>query len=319
MKKVINIVRFYKLGALAIFFRLIRFELRKMLGTNENDLTIAKIYGFKISVPLHIDGIGRALYVHQGRELDHKWMLEQVLRKGDKILDLGANIGYYVLLEAFLLDKECEIFAVEPDERNIRILEQNIKMAQLEGVVHYEQCAISNFTGKATLRMDRKSNLSRLQKASDNLIDVTTGEVSVYDFMEYLSKIGPVDLLRMDIEGGELDIFRSINKRFVWQADRLPARIIFETHNYHCESSDVEDVLRALFAFCYDVEFMSSDDERSKNPIFHSYGYAPILVINEVNASRGIYSGVAGNHALGLISNWQGTRTICLKRRLQVK
>lgn len=317
MKKIFNIVRFYRFSSLQIFFRLISFELKKLFGTSK--LAKANIYGFQIVVPLNIDGIGRGLYVYRGRELDHKWMLEHVLSKGNKIFDLGANIGYYILLEAFLLDKQCKIFAVEPDERNIRILDQNIKNAKLENIVQYEQCAISNFSGKSTLTMDRKSNLSRIQKGSNSSGNIATSEVVVYDFVEYLNKIGQVDLLRMDIEGGEIDVFRSIAKATSERAvTSLPNRIIFETHDYRSHPSNVREVFLALFGCGYEVEFISSDDEYRIAPVFHKYGYSPIKVINEVGVSRGIYSGVSETHAVELISNWLGTRTVCLKRRVSL-
>ena len=75
---------------------------------------------------MQYDGIGRALYVFRSRELDHKWMLDNELSSGNVVLDLGANIGYYAIMEARKIGGTGKIYAIEPDPRNIELLQKNI-------------------------------------------------------------------------------------------------------------------------------------------------------------------------------------------------
>ena len=79
------------------------------------------IYNYKMMIPMQYDGIGRALYVYRSRELDHKWILENELLPGNIVLDLGANIGYYAIMEA-KVGKSGKIYGIEPDPRNIEFL-----------------------------------------------------------------------------------------------------------------------------------------------------------------------------------------------------
>ena len=118
----------------------------------------------------------------------------------------------------------------------------------------------------------------------------------------------------MDVEGAEVNIFASLvnaiedRKPFV-----RPQRIIFETHNYGAQAQLMHSLMDKLFLYGYTVEYMSSDDERHKNPVFHSYGYKPHIVIKEMGVSRGIYKAIRSDHAAQLISEKRGTRTVCLK------
>ena len=93
---------------------------------------------------MQYDGIGRALYVYGSRELDHKWMLTEELFPGNVVLDLGANIGYYAIMEAKIVGSSGKIYAIEPDPRNIEILKKNIKLNNIDGIFDLEEGAISN-------------------------------------------------------------------------------------------------------------------------------------------------------------------------------
>ena len=59
-----------------------------------------KIFNFKMFLNPFDKGISRTLILFGVRELDHKKILELVLKKNMKVFDIGAKIGYYVLMES---------------------------------------------------------------------------------------------------------------------------------------------------------------------------------------------------------------------------
>ena len=59
-------------------------------------------------------GISRTLLLFGERELDHKLILERIVKKNMKIFDIGANIGYYVLMESNLIGEKGKILEIEP-------------------------------------------------------------------------------------------------------------------------------------------------------------------------------------------------------------
>ena len=64
-----------------------------------------------------------------------------ILNKGDVFIDVGAHIGYYTLYAFRKVGKEGAIIAIEPDERNLAILYQNIRTAKAKNVRVFESAA----------------------------------------------------------------------------------------------------------------------------------------------------------------------------------
>ena len=71
-------------------------------------------------------GISYQLIVNGIREPGHVEQVRGALKAGMKGIDLGANIGYYVLLESRLVGTEGHIYCIEPASDNIALLRENI-------------------------------------------------------------------------------------------------------------------------------------------------------------------------------------------------
>ena len=79
----------------------------------------------KLLVDLNLTGISKAIFTEKYREIDHTNIFSEKLIDKKKILDLGANIGYYMLLESEHADKDAKIICIEPDPRNTYLLKEN--------------------------------------------------------------------------------------------------------------------------------------------------------------------------------------------------
>src|SRR5437867_3185244 len=53
-------------------------------------------------------------------------LVQQMVRPGDVVLDVGANIGYYTLIFAELVGEQGHVYAFEPDPRNFAFLAKNV-------------------------------------------------------------------------------------------------------------------------------------------------------------------------------------------------
>ncbi len=60
------------------------------------------------------------------------------LKEGDVVLDIGANIGYYVLLEYQLIGKSGRIYAIEPVYNNFELLQKNLRLNNLKNVSAFQ-------------------------------------------------------------------------------------------------------------------------------------------------------------------------------------
>lgn len=55
-------------------------------------------------------------------------IVKEEIKKGDIVLEIGANIGYYTLIFAKLVGEKGKVFAFEPDPTNFALLKKNIEI-----------------------------------------------------------------------------------------------------------------------------------------------------------------------------------------------
>ena len=298
------------MSSFIIIFRHLFFLIYKKI--NPKGFISMDIYNYKMMIPMQYDGIGRALYVYRSRELDHKWILENELLPGNIVLDLGANIGYYAIMEAKKVGKSGKIYGIEPDPRNIEYLIKNINLNEIDEIFEFEQGAISNENGKAEFILSSKTNLSALGNVK-NQNNVNSIVVQKYDFGEYLKNKRRIDLVRMDIEGHEIEVFDSLINFYKESQNQLPRKIIFETHFnvYKTKRKQVIETLNKIFSIGYRVKFLSSPDEPKIQ--LHKQGYKPFKVIKEFPFHRGIYKNIKQQDFINLVATTGGVRTVLLE------
>ena len=75
---------------------------------------LRQIHGYKMYLDARDPGLSRSLLLFGTREVDHKVMLERIVRPGMTIFDIGGNIGYYPLMELTLLAGTGRMVIAEP-------------------------------------------------------------------------------------------------------------------------------------------------------------------------------------------------------------
>ncbi|EGP92870.1 FkbM family methyltransferase [Nitrosarchaeum koreense] len=129
-------------------------------------------------------------------------LVKQEIKKGDVVIDIGANIGYYTLIFAKLVGDTGKVFAFEPDPTNFELLRKNIEANGYKNVI-LEQKALSNKEGKVTLALSKQNtaghHISSEQQDSKNSIQVDAIIADNY-FKNFERKI---NFVKMDVEGAE--------------------------------------------------------------------------------------------------------------------
>lgn len=133
---------------------------------------------------------------------ERQYALQSRLPKAPVIIDLGANIGISLLW--FLgLHPDARIHAFEPAGDNLRFLEKNV-----EGLanVTLQRAAVGDVSGSGILHHGEFGGMH-------SLLIVGEGEkvplITLADYLER-EKIGRVDLLKVDIEGSELQALHGL-------------------------------------------------------------------------------------------------------------
>lgn len=145
--------------------------------------------------------------------MDEKNVIEDLLSKlqpDDIVYDIGANIGLYTcLIENSLTDGR--VFAFEPHPATVARLEENIALNGLDAVVY--QYALSNTCGEAELLPDDGELGSGEHTLVNNTtINTMTVRTTPGDNLIEEEKLPKPNVLKIDVEGQELDVIRGLKQ-----------------------------------------------------------------------------------------------------------
>jgi FkbM family methyltransferase len=150
------------------------------------------------------------LSVNAVYEPEVKALVSGEIKKGDTVLDIGANIGYYTLIFARLSGDSGCVFAFEPEPENFQLLKKNIECNSYRNVI-LEPLAVSESSKimKLCLNKDNQAD-NRLINSINNLqnfIDVNSISLDDY-FRDYSGKI---DFVKIDAQGAEAAIIKGMD------------------------------------------------------------------------------------------------------------
>lgn len=146
-------------------------------------------------------GLGRG-----GRALEYVYHLPQLVKQGDKVIDIGANLGYYTCPLADLVGEEGRVYAVEPVPVIFSVLKRNVGKRRNVELLNYalgEECRTiemandsvasagyfgtgRNFVSEGELSKDAVRFTAQMQRGSE-----------LFGAMEQ------IDFIKCDIEGYE--------------------------------------------------------------------------------------------------------------------
>lgn len=161
----------------------------------------------------HDSGISKDLFQFKKREhiVTDYLQTQNLLNPGDTVLDIGANIGYYALLESKLVGTRGNVYAIEPVSSNYRMLVENIKLNHLTNV-HPFNVAAGSKAGEGEIYVASKGNISSLipREGSAYVRKEKIRVISVDEFIKE-QNIRP-SLIRMDVEGYEKEIIKGMTE-----------------------------------------------------------------------------------------------------------
>jgi len=138
------------------------------------------------------------------------------------VLDVGANIG---IVSIWLSKRAKVVYSFEPDSSNAEFMKQNLKLNDVTNVI-LSELAVGKQTGEAVfytreafghhgLQCKHISKVSKIENVAVVTLD---------DFCDQ-NGIQEISILKIDIEGGELDALIGLNK---YLAGKKVKMIIFE-------------------------------------------------------------------------------------------
>lgn len=135
-------------------------------------------------------------------------LMHQHIKKGDVVLDIGANIGFYTKILADLVGETGKVYAFEPDKTNFQHLQKNA--GHLQNVVFFNK-AVSDKTGIITLYQSDLLNVDHKTYATENYTSKTEIDCVAIDDVIPNHK---VDFIKIDIQGYEYFAFKGMTEVF---------------------------------------------------------------------------------------------------------
>ena len=181
------------------------------------------------------------------------------LREGDVVIDIGANQGFFTCYAAW---KGCSVYAFEPDRENFALLEQNVAANGFTSMVKLFPSAVKGRAGTTTLfrtgQLGGGMNTTSTEFAEHmGLAAADAVEVPAVCLADLLQqeKIERVRLCKIDCEGAELEIVKSLSREEALRIDSFALE--FHPHAYApvrlieaLESWDTHHVFAAAPKYC---------------------------------------------------------------------
>ncbi len=160
--------------------------------------------GFKMAVNLQ-EQLARDIFFNGIYEPVTAAVIEHLLQPGDIFFDVGANQGQFSLLGAQRVGKNGTVYSFEPNGLVRRLLEQSIVLNRFSNV-HIQDAACVDKAGLFVLQLQPGTgNAYGGAKTVDRTGEPNEQAVKGINLDEFVAEqaIDRIDLMKMDIEGGE--------------------------------------------------------------------------------------------------------------------
>jgi FkbM family methyltransferase len=186
--------------------------------TVEPTVVIAEIApGLRLFLDLSDVTIGLNIARRRYEESEMRFV-RSVVRSGEYVLDIGANVGFFTVWMASLVGPHGHVFAYEPLEQNALLLERSLAENGLEDRVTLRRDAVALVSGESgmvflPLEAGSQNSGGAYLVDSDGEIPpghrVVRSRVVSLDGEEFLR---PIRFIKIDVEGAEPLVFRGARR-----------------------------------------------------------------------------------------------------------
>ncbi len=161
---------------------------------------LSEFAGFRIFSSDDDASVGRS--VRQGvYEPEVCAQFRRVLRPGMGVLDLGANIGFFALLAASLVGPAGTVLAIEPNPRNVRLLEAS---RRINGFDQLSVLQVAAGSSHGLLVLNSSYSNGTTAGLPDDVASLLGAETVPALRIDGVLPVGrPLDLIKIDVEGAE--------------------------------------------------------------------------------------------------------------------
>jgi FkbM family methyltransferase len=196
-------------------------------------------------------------------------LYKKIVKKGDIILDIGANIGSHTLPLALITGKNGQVFAIEPTEYALNKLHKNISLNkdlachisvhQVMLVADENERLESDIYSSWPLFHDGK----RIHPEHKGQLMETKGAVAMtLDHMVRQMHITTIDFIKLDVDGHEYSVLMGGKETL----KTFTPKILMEFAPYLFDAEEFEKILIFLKELDYSLFDANTGNELLLNP-----------------------------------------------------
>ena len=243
-------------------FWLFRFKtlarVKRIFSSVESPCFIRRsLFNYKFCLDVSRSVTHQLLFLEGERFIHERFLLSKLLKPGMRVVDVGANIGYYLLLFEKYIGSEGEVICIEPSVENLPELKKNIEINRFVNVKLFD-VAIGMDDGTTGLRVGINSgvvekNQGSYQVALRKLDSLVTDKVDFLkiDVEGYEGQVlkGAQEILNRDKPILFLEIHPSIIPEFGFSVGQILddlSSIYKETTCYECQPNENIDFIKKI-------------------------------------------------------------------------
>jgi FkbM family methyltransferase len=205
--------------------RLLRLPLGFLPGKTIVPILQGELRGYRWIVGSGVHGYWLGSY-----EWDKQQFFCEVVREGQVVFDIGANVGFYTLLASCLVGPRGKVFAFEPLPENVRYLERHLELNEC-GNAEVLSLAMSDRCGFASFSLSGNRFVGCLDEQGELKVRVSSVDALVLE-----ARLPFPDVMKIDVEGEELRVLRGASRTI----ERCQPLVLLATHNDHVHSLCVD-------------------------------------------------------------------------------
>lgn len=195
--------------------------LRRMFG----DYLQVTADGHPFIVDLRDTVVSYGIVADGAWEEEETALIQRLIKPGDRVVDVGAHIGYHAVVFAAAVGSSGKVLAFEPADDNADLLEINVALNGFENVVEVLRAAAGARPGTMQLVRDRGQNeaapgvsnrgahyVAPVNGADGLLVQLTTVDNATAGWER-------VDAVKIDVEGYEWHVLQGMRQTLARNID----------------------------------------------------------------------------------------------------
>ncbi len=192
-------INFSKISNKSFFGKFLRFFLAFIPSS-----VVVRILQGRLKGKKWIKGSGVNGYWLGSYEKNQRENFEKILKRGDIVFDIGANVGFYSLLAAELVGPAGKVFSFEPLPENFNYLQKHIEINGYKNIFPF-QAAVSEKNGFAFFGGIVNRSQGKLTENGEFKVKI----ISIDDWVDS-GKLPKSDVLKIDVEGAEYQTLKGM-------------------------------------------------------------------------------------------------------------